>query len=335
MIVRWPMKEQLRAFFARKSGLEVALSGLVALLAAVSMSTGPVGLALGSDAAWLILTEIRLPRTLLAILIGAALGASGAALQGYLRNPLAEPGIIGISGGAGLGAVLAIHTGLSSVFALALPLGGLAGALLATALVLLLAGPGGRSLTLVLAGVAIGSMATALISGVLSLSRNPFATVEMVFWLLGSLADRSLTHVWLSAPFIVLGLALLLRLGTALDALTLGEEAAENLGVDLDRVRRSLVAGAALSVGAATAVAGTIGFVGLVVPHVLRPLVGHRPSRLIGASALGGAVLVLAADIILRIVTPAGELRLGVLTAVLGTPFFLWLVARTRRELLP
>ena len=315
--------------------LEPSLAGAVVGLAVVSMLTGPAGFGIPPAAAWLILVEIRLPRTLLALLIGAALGASGAALQGYLRNPLAEPGVIGISGGAGLGAVLAIHTGAASAFALALPLGGLLGAFAATALVLLLAGSGGRSLTLVLAGVAIGSVSTALISAVLSLSHNPFAAVEMVFWLLGSLADRSLTHVWLSAPFLLVGMALLLRLGAALDALTLGEEAAENLGVDLARVRRDLVAGAALAVGAATAVAGTIGFVGLVVPHILRPLVGHAPGRLVRASLLGGAVLVLAADIALRLLTPAGELRLGVLTALMGTPLFIWLVVRTRRDMAP
>ena len=319
----------------QRISLEVALGLAVVGLAGLSMLTGPAGFGIPVQATWLILVEIRLPRTVLAVLIGAALGATGAALQGYLRNPLAEPGVIGISGGAGLGAVLAIHTGAASAFALALPLGGLLGAFVATALVLLLAGAGGRSLTLVLAGVAIGSVSTALIAAVLSLSRNPFATVEMVFWLLGSLSDRSLTHVWLSAPFLLAGLALLLRQGPALEALTLGEEAAENLGIDLARVRRHLVTGAALAVGAATAVAGTLGFVGLVVPHILRPRVGHSPARLVRASGLGGAVLVLAADIVLRVVTPTGELRLGVVTALMGTPLFLWLVVRTRQDMLP
>jgi iron complex transport system permease protein len=315
--------------------VEACLAVAVVVLAMISMLTGPSGFGIPERGSVLILTEIRLPRTLLAILIGGALGASGAALQGYLRNPLAEPGVIGISGGAGLGAVLAIHTGAAGTFALALPFGGLLGALGAMLLVLLLAGPRGGSITLILAGVAIGALATALISAVLSLSRNPFAAVEIVFWLLGSLADRSLTHVWLSAPFIVLGLALLLRLGPGLDALTLGEDAAVNLGIDLARLRLFIVAGTALAVGAATAVAGTIGFVGLIVPHILRPLVGHQPSRLLGASLLGAAVLVLAADILLRIVSPTGELRLGVLTALIGTPFFLWLVMRTRRGLGP
>ncbi|MEZ5855913.1 MAG: iron ABC transporter permease [Hyphomicrobiaceae bacterium] len=313
----------------------LGLATLVGALLALSMATGSDGLGWPQHAADLILLEIRLPRTLLGALVGGALGLTGAVLQGYLRNPLAEPGLIGISGGAGLGAVLAIHTGASAALPLALPLGGLFGALVATLAVLLLAGERGGALTLILAGVAISSLASALISGVLAASRNPFAAVEIVYWLLGSLADRSLTHVWLAAPFIAAGTGLLLRQATALDALSLGEDVASNLGIDARRLRLSIVLGAALAVGAATAVAGSIGFVGLVVPHLLRPLTDHRPSQLLLPSFLGGAALVLAADIGLRLLAPAGELRLGVVTALLGTPFFLWLVIRTRRELSP
>ena len=319
----------------RASALSWALLVVLASLAVLSLLVGPSGFGLPAGAAMLVLTEIRLPRTLLAILIGGSLGLAGAVLQGYLRNPLAEPGVIGISGGAGLGAVLAIHTGAAQMLALALPLGGMLGALVATVLVLLLAGERGGPLTLILAGVAVSSVATALISLALSLSQNPFAAVEIVFWLLGSLADRSLVHVWLAGPFMLAGIGLMLGLGRGLDALSLGEEAAANLGVDLARLRLSAVAGAALAVGAATAVAGTIGFVGLVVPHLLRPYVGSMPSRLLSASLLGGAILVLAADIALRLIAPAGELRLGVLTALLGTPLFLWLVLKTRREIGP
>ena len=316
--------------------LYLLLGGGVVLLAALSLLVGPAGFGLPSgEAGRLILAEIRLPRTLLAALTGAALALAGAALQGYLRNPLAEPGIIGISSGAGLGAVLAIHTGMSAAVALALPLGGLAGAAIATLTVLALAGERGGALTLILAGVAVSSVATALISLTLSLSANPFAAVEIVFWLLGSLADRSMTHVWLAGPLMLAGMAVLLWLGPSLDALTLGEDAAQNLGIDLIRVRQLLVAGTALAVGAATAIVGTIAFVGLVVPHVLRPLVGHTPSRLLPASLLGGAALVLASDIALRLLTPGGELRLGVLTALMGAPFFLWLVLKMRAELLP
>ena len=319
----------------RPASLLWGLGGVLAALALLSMLIGPAGFGLPDRAAGLILMEIRLPRTLLAMLVGGALGLSGAVLQGYLRNPLAEPGVIGVAGGAGLGAVLAIHSGAAAAFALALPLGGLAGAAMAMLAVLLLAGREGGALSLILSGVAVSSLAAALISGVLALSRNPFAAVEIVFWLLGSLADRSMTHVWLAGPFIVAGLALMLAQGRALDALALGEDVGRNLGVEPERLRLAIVTGAALSVGAATAVAGSIGFVGLVVPHVLRPFVGHLPSRLLPASLLGGAILLLAADIALRLITPAGELRLGVVTALLGTPFFLWMVAKSRRELEP
>jgi iron complex transport system permease protein len=325
-----PAREDSRA--------RATLMGMMALLmvlAGLSMLVGPAGFGVPPRATSTILMEIRLPRTILAILVGGGLGLSGAVLQGYLRNPLAEPGIIGIAGGAGLGAVLAIHSGASAAFALALPLGGLAGAAMAMLAVLLLAGSRGGGLSLILAGVAVASLASALISGVLSVSRNPFAAVEIIFWLLGSLADRSLVHVWLAAPFIVAGVGLLLTQGSALDALTLGSDVAANLGIDARRLRFAVVAGTTLAVGAATAVAGTIAFVGLIVPHVLRPLMGHVPSRLLPASLVGGAVLLLAADLILRLVTPAGELRLGVVTALIGTPFFVWLVVRTRRELEP
>ncbi len=313
-----------------------ALAAITLVLALVSLAIGPAGMSFGnSEQAWLVLSEIRLPRTLLGLLVGAALGMSGAALQGYLRNPLAEPGIIGISGGAALGAVIAIHTGLAASFAVGLPLGALIGAAGAMAVVLWLAGERGGPITLILAGVAIASLSTALIALVLTLSQNPFAAVEIVYWLMGSLGDRSMRHVWLAAPPILLGLAVLARLGRDLDALTLGEEVATNLGTSLPRLRLLVVAGTALAVGAATAVSGTIGFVGLIVPHILRPFVGHIPSRLLPASALGGAALVLAADIALRILSPGGGMRLGVLTALIGTPFFVWLVISTRRELAP
>ena len=189
-------------------------------------------------------------------------------------------------------------------------------------------------LTLILAGIAVTSFAAALTSLALNLAPNPFAALEIVFWLMGSLADRSFDHVWLSAPFMIAGWVLLITLGRALDALTLGEDAAHTLGVDLRGVRHRLVFGTALSVGAATSVAGAIGFVGLVVPHLLRPLVGHRPSALLPASALGGATLTLIADVAVRLFSPGRELKLGVLTALVGAPFFLFLVLRMRRQLL-
>lgn len=322
------------------------LAGLAAALALAflaSLLIGPASLGLAEtldglvsgevETVALIVREVRLPRAVLAVLIGATLGLSGAALQGYLRNPLAEPGLIGVSAAAAFGAVLTVYTGLAGLFALALPAGGLAGAVVAVLLVNLLAGRDGSPLTLILAGVAVTSFASALTALTLNLAPNPFAALEIVFWMMGSLADRSFTHVWLAFPFIAAGIALLLTLGRPLDALTLGDDTAASLGFDLRRVRQRLIFGVALSVGAATAVAGAIGFVGLVVPHVLRPFVGHQPSRLLLASALGGGVLTLLADIAVRLFAPGRELKLGVVTALIGAPFFLYLLLRMRNRL--
>lgn len=325
----------------RQGPLLILLGALVGLLFFGSLLIGPAALGWREslaallrgegEAVVLVMREIRLPRALLGLLVGVALGLSGTALQGFLRNPLAEPGLIGVSGSAALGAVLSLQTGLAAAFTLALPLAALAGAGIAVLLILVLAGPRGSALTLILAGIAISALAGALTSLVLNLSPNPFAAMEIVFWMMGSLADRSMTHVALSAPFIVAGGAVLLSLGRGLDALTLGEDAAGSLGVRLARLRLMLILGAAAMVGAATAVAGAIGFVGLVVPHLLRPLVGARPSRLLPASALGGAAMVLAADIAVRLIAPEQDLKLGVLTALVGAPFFLHLIWRMRR----
>ncbi len=333
-----------RVTYAR---LLIGLSLLVAIAFAASLSFGPArigvgtvlqALFLGTDAevqsAVLIVREIRLPRAVLGLLIGATLGLAGAALQGYLRNPLAEPGLIGVSAGAALGGVIAINSGLTSAFALALPLSGLAGALCAVLIVQSLAGLHGGPLTLILAGVAVTSFAGALMSLALNLSPNPFAALEIVFWMLGSLADRSFVHVQLAAPLILPGLVMMLALGRSLDALSLGEDGAANLGVNLGLARTLLIVGVALSVGASTSVAGSIGFVGLVVPHILRPLVGQRPSHLLVASMLGGAALVLFADVAVRVLTPGTELKLGVLTALIGAPLFFHLVLKTRRRLI-
>lgn len=316
---------------------------LVTVLFVLSLTVGPAAIAFGDsikalfsgkgDAIALIMREIRLPRALLGLMIGATLGLSGAALQGYLRNPLAEPGLIGVSASASLGAVLAIYSGLSIVFPLALPLSALVAAIIAVIVVQALAGQRSNTLTIILAGVAVSSLAGAMTSLALNLSPNPFAALEIMFWMLGSLTDRSMTHVWLAAPFMLIGWVLLAMLGRALDALTLGADTAASMGIDMRRVQQLAVLGTAASVGAATAVAGAIGFVGLVVPHLLRPLVGARPSRLLPASALGGAAVVLAADILVRLIAPGRDLKLGVLTALVGAPFFLWLVYRERRRL--
>lgn len=281
----------------------------------------------------LILLEIRLPRAILGLTIGITLGLSGAALQGFLRNPLAEPGLIGVSASASFGAVVTIYTGLSGLFMLALPSGGILGALIAVLLIQLISGKNGGTLRLILAGIAITSFASALTALALNLAPTPFAALEIMFWLMGSLADRSYDHVWLSLPFMVIGWGLLLILGQPLDALTLGEETAQSLGFDLGRVRKLMVIGIALSIGAATAVAGTIGFVGLVVPHILRRWVGHKPSTLLFASALGGACLTLTADVAVRVLSTGQELKLGVLTALIGAPFFLSLILKAQKEL--
>ncbi len=287
----------------------------------------------GSNATRVIVIELRLPRAVLGVMVGASLGLSGAALQGFLRNPLAEPGLIGVSSSAALGAVLTLYTGLAGAFTLALPLGGVTGAVIGVILLQILAGRNSGAMTLILAGIAITSMGGALTALVLNLAPSPFAALEIVFWLMGSLADRSFAHVWLALPFMALGWVLLATLGRPLDALTLGEDTAQSLGFELGRVRTRLVLGTALSVGAATAIAGSIGFLGLVVPHLLRPFTAHRPGALLIPSALGGAVLLLLADIAVRLPFPGNELKLGVLTALVGGPFFLWLIVAYGRRL--
>ena len=323
--------------------LALSLTALVVGLFLAALLVGPAGLGPGAalraliegDAGplTLVMREIRLPRAILAVAVGASLGLAGAAMQGYLRNPLAEPGIVGVSACAALGAVLAIQTGLSAAFALGLPLAALAGAGLAVALLAAIAGPRGSTLTLILAGIAIGALSGALTSLVLNLSPNPFAANEIVFWMMGSLADRSFTHVAIALPVMIPGWVLLLATARGLDALTLGEDAAEALGIGLSRLRLTLVLGVAAAVGASTAVAGAIGFVGLVVPHLLRRASGARPGRLLWASALAGAALVLAADIAVRLVLPERDLKLGVLMALVGAPLFLHLIWRMRREM--
>jgi len=278
----------------------------------------------------LILVELRLPRMILACLAGAALGLSGAVLQGLTRNPLADPGLLGISAGAALGAVIAIYAGFGLTFALAVPALGLLGALGAAALTLWL-GSGGGTLVLILAGAAVSGLMLAGIALALNMAPNPYAAFEITHWMLGSLADRGWDNVWVSAPFIVPGVLLLLSTGRALDALSLGEQQAASLGVDLKRLRRTVLVGTALTVGAATSVSGTIGFIGLVAPHLVRPFCGHEPGRVLWPSALCGALLLLMADVLTRLLPFDRELNLGVLTGLVGTPFFIALVLRLKR----
>jgi iron complex transport system permease protein len=322
--------------------LVAALSLLVLILMGVSLAVGYAPLDVAQairdvvagerTLAALVLTELRLPRALLGCFVGLSLGISGAAMQGLLRNPLAEPGIIGVSGAAAFGAVTVFYFGLAGMLSLALPLGGIAGAVVATVLLFGLSGRGAGTMTLILAGVAINSFAGALTALALNLSPNPYAVTEIVFWLLGSLADRSLPSVWLVLPLMMVGWGLLLVSGPALDGLTLGEDTAQSLGFDLGRLRLQLIAGTALAVGSAVAVTGAIAFVGLVVPHLLSPLVAHRPGRLLLVSGLGGAALTLAADICVRVLPIRPELKLGVVTAIIGAPFLFALIYRLREE---
>jgi iron complex transport system permease protein len=262
--------------------------------------------------------------------VGAVLGLSGAALQGLLRNPLADPGIVGVSACAAFGAVVALYTGLANLAWFALPLGGMLGAGLSVILVYFLTGARSSLFSLILAGMAVNAFVGALISLVLNIVSNPFAMSEIVYWLLGSLANRSLHDVAIVAPFMVFGSALVLIAGRYLDALSLGEETATSLGFDPVRWRWVVVGGVACAVGAAVSVSGNIGFVGLVVPHLLRPLVGHQPRPLLWASALGGAVLLVLADSLVQAISGRVELKLGVITALIGGPFFLYLIVKSR-----
>jgi len=275
--------------------------------------------------------HLRLPRSLLAIIIGASLGLSGAALQGLLRNPLAEPGIIGVSASAALGAVLVFYSGLSLVFPLALPLGGITGALLSVTLLYLLAGRNSSVLTLILAGVAISSLAGSLTALALNLAPNPFASMEIFYWLMGSLSNASMEHVWLLLLPTLFGWWLIFQSRHALDVLSLGEDTASTLGINLARLNKKLILGTALCVGSAVSVSGGIAFVGLIVPHLLRPFVGQRPSSLLFVSAIAGATLLLFADIMVRLLPTQQELKIGVLTALIGAPFFLRLILNSRR----
>ena len=332
-----------RAFRTNDTPLLAGLLLLVAVLFVTSLMVGAVPLSpatvvtalagQGSEAARIIVVEIRAPRAILALLIGGTLGLSGAALQGLLRNPLAAPSLFGAPSAAAFGAVSVIALGIVDALSFALPLAAIAGALLSVGLLLLVAGRNASLLILILAGLAISSLAGAGTSLALNLAPNPFAALEIAFWLLGSLEDRSLRHVVIALPFMIIGVVLLMWDRRAFRALTLGEEAASSLGFDLNAVRIRVVAGVAAAVGAGVAVAGTIGFVGLVAPHLVRPFVGHDPARVVVPAALSGAALLLAADVAVRIIPAQTEIKVGVLTALIGAPFFIWLIMRRRYDL--
>jgi len=277
-----------------------------------------------------VIGEIRIPRLLLALIVGATLGMAGAAMQGLLRNPLADPGVLGVTSGAALGAVCVLYFGVAASAWYWLPGAAIVGALLALLLVYLLAGMHSSMLALILAGVAINAITGALIAVALNFAPSLYAIQEIVFWLMGSLANRHMDHVFIALPFALIGWLLMFSRHRFLDALSLGEETASSLGFYQQRERAILLLGIALSVGACVAVSGSIGFIGLIVPHLLRPLVGYRPGRLMFVSALGGALLLILADILVRQIDMARELKLGVVTAILGGPFFLALILKTR-----
>ncbi|WP_324743378.1 iron ABC transporter permease [Tsuneonella sp. CC-YZS046] len=311
--------------------LSLILALLLAAVLPLSLLAGRIWLdPADTPNAAVILLELRMPRGLLAIAVGAGLGAAGAAMQGYLRNPLADPGLFGIGPGAALGAVVSLALGLA-IHPWALPLFALAGAAGAMALLAAIAGRTGGIALFTLAGLMIASLSGTLTSLIISFAPNAFAMSEIVTWLMGALTDRGWQEVWLAAPLTVAGIACLAAAGRGLDALTLGEAAARSLGIDLPRLQAWLIAGVALTVGAGVAVAGIIGFVGLIVPHLVRPLTDRRPSSLILPSALAGALLVLVADSLCRILPLVTELRLGIALSLLGSPFFLFLLLRMRR----
>lgn len=325
----------------------MALNGilfcLAVVLVALSLAIGTTAFSI--DQLWTALTgaderlalivyEIRLPRTVLAVLIGGSLGLAGAALQGLVRNPLASPSLFGAPSAAALGAVIIISSGLAGTLSFALPVAGMTGALLSVGALMLLAGRDAPIIVLLLAGLVLSSFAAAGTSLALNLSPNPFAALEVVFWLLGSLEDRSFQHVWMAAPFILAGTLLMVSQAGGLRVMSLGEDTAASLGVDVPRLRLFIIIGVAMAVGAGVSVAGTIGFIGLVAPHLVRPLVGYDPARVLLPATLAGACLLLAADLLVRLVPTSGEpLKVGVVTALVGAPFFLGLVLRERRAL--
>src|SRR6476661_1585592 len=327
----------------RRSGVVAGLVVLVVLLMLISLGIGAVRLSPltvidalfggANDVQQVIVREIRLPRVILGVAIGAILGLSGASLQGLLRNPLASPSLFGAPQSAAFGAVLVIALGLADVRSYALPVAAIAAAFVSVFALLSIAGRNAGLLILILAGLAISALAGAATALVMNLSQNPFVVLEIAFWLLGSLEDRSFQHVALALPFIVLGGVILFSQRSAFRALSLGEETAQSLGVDVARLRLTVILGVALGIGGAVAVTGTIGFIGLVAPHLMRPLIGHDPGRLLVPSALAGSALLLAADIAARIIPSTSDIKVGVLTSIIGVPFFLYLIMRERRAL--
>ncbi len=282
----------------------------------------------GTEASRIIVWEIRLPRAVAAFGVGAALGLSGAGLQGLLQNPLAGPGVLGVSAFASLGAVIAIYFGLAAAGSFAVPLAAILFSALAVALLLFASGRGASTVTLLLVGIGLSSLAGALTSLALNLAPNPYSLADLINWMLGSVANRSWMDVGIVLPAWALGAVAVILAGPALRALSLGEETAASLGVNPARARLLIIAGTSLLAGASVAVAGTIGFVGMVAPHIVRPLVKHDPQRVLLPSALAAGAMLLGADVLIRVLPFAQELKLGVAAALFGAPVFIWIAAR-------
>lgn len=305
-------------------------------LQAVSILASRSGIDLGiafTDQQDAVLWAIRLPRVVMAMLIGAGLALSGAVMQGIFRNPLAEPALIGVSSGGSLGAVAAIVLGFTLFGAASLPVAAFLGALGATLIVYAIARTESRTdiESLILMGIAINAIAGAA-TGFLTFQADDDELRSIVFWSLGSLGGSTWETVRAVAPFILLGALLAPRWARTLNLMVLGEAEARHLGINVERARFILIGIAALMTGAGVAMAGIIGFIGLVVPHLIRLIAGPDHRTLLPASALGGATLLLLADLVARTVAVPAELPLGVVTAMLGGPFFLWLLHRSRTQ---
>lgn len=333
--------QQQSARSARGPMTAIVLALVVALLLAglfgqttLSPNEFIKGLLGASDTATnIIVQDLRLPRLLLGALCGATLGYAGALLQGLLRNPLADPGVVGVSASASLGAVIVIYLGAGAVGSFAVPLGAIAGALIATGILLAVSLRDASVLTLILTGVGISSLAAAGISLVMNFAPHPMTLQEMILWMMGSLENRSYQDLLLAGPFIAFGILLVAGAGQGLNALSLGEDTARTLGVNIRSLRTRIVIGVSLAVGATVAVAGAIGFVGLVVPHLARTLFGFEPKRILLPSALLGALTLLLADILTRLPIGYGQLRLGVVMGVIGAPVFLYIIFKTRETM--
>jgi len=319
----------------------IILLAALTLASLLSLTIGPVDLEVmdlvkgifgpNNDPVSIIVSELRLPRVLLGILIGSALGVSGAALQGVLRNPLADPGVIGVSASAALGAVIAIHLGVQLVWPLFIPIFAMGGALLATLILLAVSVRESSVLMLILVGIGISSLAMAGVSLVMNLAESPMSVRDMIMWMLGSLENRTTTDLFLALPFILFGWIMMINVGQGLNALSVGEDTAQSMGINLSMLKFRVVIGSAISVGAAVSVCGSIGFVGLVVPHMVRRLITKEPGDILIPSALMGGLLLTLADMLTRLPMPGATLQLGVVTSLIGAPIFLYIIYKTRK----